>query len=120
MNRRISYLIMLLFMIATSFSPVYAEEVDRTFDITQLPQKLATVLNISETAGKLLASALFLLMFMLPVLFLTKSILPVLFVGFLTLGFLVVIGWLDGWIILLLALFAAIMVSDKFKDLIGG
>jgi uncharacterized membrane protein (DUF106 family) len=103
---------------------VHAEESEEV-DLSQVPNKLAEMLNIPLFAGQLLASLVFMSLFLLPTVFACSKFekdvfYPTAFVGFMTLGVCIAIGWLPFWILLILCMLVAFMFSGKIKGWISG
>ena len=114
-----------LFGLAFLIPFVYADTGD-VVDISELPQRLATALNIPLFAGQILASMLLMSFFLFPTIFISlwakaKDItIPCLFVGIGTLCLCVAIGWFPVWILLLLSLLTAIMLAGKMRGWVSG
>ena len=93
-------------------------------DFNEIPVKLAEALNISTFSGQILASLIFLLLVMLPVLFLAKttrlSFFSVLLTGGVTLGFLTALGWLPYWVILIVSMVVAYAFASFLKGMFTG
>ncbi|MBA7493375.1 hypothetical protein ES702_03933 [subsurface metagenome] len=81
-----------------------------------LPDAFADVLGISPFSAGILLSGIFLMMFLLPIVWYGKSSLAVMMVGLVNIGFLVTIGWLPTWIILIIILLIAGMYASKIAD----
>lgn len=102
--------------------PCYAEaDDDKTLDIMQVPERLSNALGIPLIASQLFVSGIFLVMFLLPCAIWSKdNVIPSLIVGFVVLGFLIVIDWIPYWIMLIVAMIVALMYAGKMRDFITG
>ena len=93
-------------------------------DFNEIPVKLAEALNISTFSGQILASLIFMLFVLLPVLYLAKtmklSFFAVLLTGGVTLGFLTALGWLPYWVILVVSLVVAYAFANTLKGMFTG
>lgn len=99
---------------------VHADASNSDVNLLDLPTKLANALGIPQFAGQILVCAIFMLMFMLPVAIYSKTLLPPLFVGILVLAFLIAVGWLDFWFLLVICLFISLMFAGAMRDFITG
>jgi len=59
-------------------------------------------------------------MVLLPIAIYSKSLVPPLIVGFCMMSFLVALGWLPFWILLLITIIVAFLWGDKIKNVITG
>lgn len=86
-----------------------------TVDLTGFPQALANQLGISLFAGQMLASLIFLVLVMLPVLFFTrgKNIFATLIVGMSSLGFCVALGWFPAWSLVMIVFITVLLFSTR-------
>lgn len=96
---------------------VYAEE-EPDVDIVYIPQQLSNALNIPLIASEILISLAIMLSLALPLAMLKAKGLLILIIFFSTMGFLVVLGWLPFWLLLVLSLMVAFMYADKFKRML--
>lgn len=117
---KIRILMIALFSLLNMVSFVGAVDEENQVNLLDLPTKLANALGIPQFAGQILVCAIFMFMFMLPTVVYTKTLLPPLFVGFLTMGFLIAVGWLPFWFLLIMCLMVALMFSGSMRDLITG
>jgi len=126
---RIASIIICFFILFNLFSPVFAEDEEKNISLQDLPKQLTERLGLPTTnnyfAGRLLGSAIFLMLFLLPTIFACNrfqqdALLPSLFVGFIVLGFCIALGWLDYWFLLIITLVVALMFSGKMRDWISG
>jgi len=101
-----------LFLIINSVFPVYASA---SVDLESLPEALADQLGISDFSGGILTSALFLLMFVLPVAIWRRGFMASLFMCFLTICFEVAVGWLPYWILIMMTLIIAGLYASKLS-----
>lgn len=116
--RKYALIVFGLLILFLKFPMVYADE--GRVNLLDLPIYFAEHLGISHFAGQILVCAIFMLAFMLPVVIYSKTILPPLFVGLLVLGFLIAVGWLDMWFLLVFCLLIALMFAGAMRDLITG
>ena len=95
---------------------------DRTINVMDFPQQLADALGMPLFAGQILASLLLMLGFILPVLFITKgkNMLMALIMGFSTMCLCVALAWLPIWVLLMVALIAALMMAGQMRNWLGG
>ena len=98
---------------------VYAQD-EGEVDLTDLPSNLAKALGVSEAVAKLIASACVMLLFLTPVLMLTKNLYAILMIGFIAMGTLIALGWLDFWFILVISLIIASLWGSKIAKAISG
>lgn len=93
---------------------------DPDVDLSGLPQAFADALGITLFAGQLLASTIFVSLFVFPTLYLTNKRanqgLASLVVGLLAILVCVGFGWLDIFIIILLSLITASLFAIKMKN----
>lgn len=129
MGQHLKHLVILLAILFLIFwiSPVLADDGD--IQMLNLPEMLTDRLGLPDTAdyfaGKLLASTIFLSLFMVPTLFACNKfnkepLLPTVFVGILSFGFCIAIGWLEYWFLLIVCLIVALMFAGRMRDWIGG
>jgi len=103
-------------------SPVYAET---EVNLLTLHEALGERLGVGTFAGGLIASAILLMMTILPVALINRSRkggggpMAELFIGLTILGVCVAITWFPVWIFVLLCFLTAIMFSDKLRGAIG-
>ena len=120
MKKRCLALIPLFFLML--ISPVYAED---DVNLLTLHEQLGERLGVGTFAGGLIASAILLMIFILPVALINRSRKggggPVaeLFLGLAILGVCVAITWFPVWIFVLLCFLTALMFSDKITGIIG-
>ena len=89
-------------------------------DISALPTYLADALTISEFAGGLLASVFVVALCVAVIAIFTRD--PITLVIFTLLGMTVSIGlgWLDYWVLFVVALVVALAYSNKITGMLGG
>lgn len=97
---------------------MYAPDEEPDVDIVYIPQQLSDALNIPLVASEILVSIAIMLSLALPLALLKAKGLLILIIFFPTMGFLVVLGWLPFWLLLVLSLMVALMYADKFKKLL--
>jgi len=103
-------------------SPVYAES---EVNLLTLHEALGEKLGVGTFAGGLIASAILLMMFIMPVALINRSRkggggpMAELFIGLTILGVCVAITWFPVWIFVLLCFLVAVMFSDKITGVIG-
>lgn len=95
-----------------------------SLQITDIPSWLAGTWGISETAAQILISAIVIFTLLLPTMYLAKSssnaTVIYLFVFFLTECFLVAVGWLPYWILIVTVALAALAVAALGTDAVTG
>jgi len=97
---------------------------DDGVDISQFPQTLSDALGIPLIAGQMLASMLFLCLFLFPTMLLTNKrsnqFVAIIFVGLGCLGVTVALTWLPYWFFLIICMIVALMFAGTMRDLITG
>lgn len=89
----------------------------QAMDISEIPTSLADGLNISETAAEMVLTAMVLLSCGLALSMLPGSNMAlVVIVELGALGMLTAIGWVDGWLIVMVALVLALIFGSKLRD----
>jgi len=117
--------IFLLFSLAfilqvQTMGKVEAQDNGTDLNLTSFPELLAEKLSISEFAGKILASLIIMLAFILPTALYTRSLIPPIFIGTLVMGFCIGIGYLDYWFLLVVAMLVAFMFASKIREVVTG
>lgn len=100
-------------------SIVYAET--GSVDISKFPNRLSEMLTISLFSARLLASAILTSFFVFPTMLLTgrkNQFMPTLVILFMCLCVCIGLGWLDYWILLLIAFAVAGLWATRFKDMV--
>lgn len=122
MNRKHALMFLGLVLALMLIQVVYAqtEQNQNQINILDIPKRLSEAFGISEYAGKLLASACFTFIFMLPIMIWARNIYVMLIVGLICMGFCVAIGWLDVWFILIVCLLIAGLWSGKMRGWLTG
>ncbi len=106
-----------------SIMPVYAES---EINLLTLHEALGERLGVGTFAGGLIASAILLMMGILPTALINRSRkggggpIAEIFVGIVLLGVCVAVTWFPIWIFVLLCFIIALMFSDKLTGLMGG
>lgn len=86
-------------------------------DINEIPEYLADSLNISSTAAGMVLTAMVLMSAGLMLAMLKGSNMAlIIIVELSTLGMLTAIGWVDAWLIVMVALVLALMFGSKLRD----
>ena len=119
LNKWILCVLIVSLVILINVPHVYAQD-EGEVDLTDLPSNLAKALGVSEAVAKLLASACVMLLFLTPVLMLTKNLYAILMIGFIAMGTLIALGWLDFWFILVISLIIASLWGSKIAKAISG
>jgi len=116
-----------LFVLLAFVLPVYAS--DDEVNMMDLPRYLSEKLGLPTGgdyfAGRILASGIVLMLFLLPTVFACTKfgkdvVIPSLFAGFLAFGFDVALGWLDWWFLLIICMVVALMFSGQMRNFITG
>lgn len=93
-------------------------------DITEIPARFGDMLGTTEFVGGLIASAIFLCMFLFPAMFLargrTSQTYVILFLGITVLGICVALTWLPVFIFFVLCLLIGLLFAGKIRTFIGG
>ncbi len=114
----------ILFFVSLKVQPVKAET--DSYNLTDLPNGVADYFGIDVFSAEILVSALFLLFTtMLCGVAFYKSqnsavLYAVLVVDFVSMGFLVALGWLPYWIFLMVCLLVAILLAMQLRGMITG
>jgi len=119
LNKWILCVLIVSLVILINVPRVYAQD-EGEVDLTDLPSNLAKALGVSEAVAKLLASACVMLLFLTPVLMLTRNLYAILMIGFIAMGILIALGWLDFWFILAISLIIASLWGSKIAKAISG
>lgn len=119
LNKWILCVLIVSLVILINVPHVYAQD-EGEVDLTDLPSNLAKALGVSEAVAKLLASACVMLLFLTPVLMLTRNLYAILMIGFIAMGTLIALGWLDFWFILVISLIIASLWGSKIAKAISG
>lgn len=119
-----SKLVFTLFLLFALVAVAYAQDDDETVNLQDLPVQISERLNIPLEAAEYLTACLFLGWFLFPALLLTKEHVSQSFVvavmGLPIMGFAIILGWLDYWFLILVALLMALMYSGRARDFLGG
>lgn len=91
-----------------------------SLDLAGFPQALANAFGTTLLGGQLIASAILLLIGLLPTLVLTKNIFAHTMVGVVLLALSVALGWLPAWIFIILMLLIAALVASMFRSWLSG
>ena len=117
MNKWILCVLIVSLVILINVPHVYAKG---EVNLMDLPKNLAQALGVSEAVAKLIASACVMLLFLTPVLMVTKNLYAILMIGFIAMGTLIALGWLDFWFILVISLIIASLWGSKIAKAISG
>lgn len=117
MNKWILCVLIVSLAVLMNAPHVYAQG---EVDLTDLPSNLAKALGVSKAVAKLIASSCVMLLFLTPVLMLTKNLYAIMMMGFITIGILIALGWLDFWFILVISLIIASLWGSKIAKTITG
>lgn len=93
------------------------EEEEDAITLQNVPLRLGEKWGISTFAAGLFTSTILMFAFLFPLVIWEKSGIIVLVVAFSVMGFLVAIGWLPYWIMLMVSLFVVAMYSHKIKEM---
>jgi len=113
-------LFLLLVLFSSALIPTAYADDEGNFDLAAVPQALADRLNISLFASQTLIAVIFLCMTMFPTLLLTRHPIAHVVMGIATVSFLVTIGWIPTWILLMLVLTVVVLLSGKMRGWVGG
>lgn len=96
---------------------------EREPSLASFPIRLGEVLHIGIWGGKLLASMIISLMFLLPTAYASKDLkspeIPLIIIGFLDLALLVAMNYLPAWLLLLVAMIIAMWYASMMKGWFG-
>jgi hypothetical protein len=108
-------------------SMVHAIDEDEVVNLGDFPQKLADALNVSLFVGQLLASLIFMAIFLLPSMLIAgywggagAVLYTVIIVGLASSGVCVALAWFPVWLYAIMCLLIAVMFATKFTGLVGG
>ena len=120
-------LILFLILLIMPVSMAHAVDEDEVVNLGDFPQKLADALGISLFVGQLLASLIFMALFLFPAMLIAgyfggagAVLYTVIFVGLGSSGVCVGLGWLPVWLYLVTCLLIALMFASKMRELITG
>lgn len=89
--------------------------------MTQWPEGLANQLSINDFTAGILLSAIFIIVFVLPMaLWERRGIFGKLIVGVITLGFCVAVSWLPTYFLVIITILIAVMLAGVSRKWIGG
>ena len=91
-----------------------------TVDISTFPQYLADALNISTFGGQLIASVFVVALITVCIAIFTRDPITLIIFVFLGLTVDIALGWLDYWVLFVVALMIALAYSKKITDMLGG
>ena len=93
-------------------------------DLTDVPVVVAESLNIDLFAGKLICSAILIMIFLIPISMIVKSKygswIPEMSITLIVLGICIGIGWLDAWIFILLCVMVGLGIAVSMRKIITG
>jgi len=116
------FITLMLFVFIAIVPLAYAN--DDSVNLSDFPQKLADALAIPLFAGQILASTIFIGLFLFPTLLLTRGINEQLIIGLLvglsTMSFTIAVGWLPWWLLLMVVLITALMFAGSMRNWITG
>lgn len=88
--------------------------------LTDIPGRLADTLDISETSAELLVSVAILSAIALALSAARAPVLGMVIILVCVMGLLTALGWIDTWVMVLAALFAAGLWATIFSGILGG
>lgn len=89
-------------------------------DISALPEYLAEALTVSTLAGELLCSIFVIMLIVACVAIFTRDPITLIIFVFLGLTVDIALGWLDYWVLFVVALLVALAYSKNITDMLGG
>ena len=118
MQRKL-FIFLFFFLIFLFITPVLAQDEDET-NILDWPQGISDQLGIPVFASKMLLCSIFLFMFTFPLMLIRRvNVLVASATVILVMGFLVGVGWMDYWFLLVIVLLIGGMWSMKMKGWLG-
>lgn len=115
---RAVFVLILVFLAFSLVGLVCADE-EEGVNMGDIPERLSQRLNIPLEAANFLFTSMILGMFLFPALLLTRGRvsqnLVVGVVGLPILGFAILMGWTDFWLLLFMAMLMAIMLAGKVR-----
>ena len=127
-EEQMKYSIMILFLclLVIPISLVHASS-DESVNLGDFPQKLADALNVSLFVGQLLASLIFMCLFLLPSILIAgyfggagAVLYAILFVGLGSGAICTALGWLPAWLFILMAVIAGLLLAGNARDWMTG
>ena len=127
-EKQMKYSIILLFLclLVIPVSLVHASE-EETVNLGDVPQKLADALGVSLFVGQLLASLIFMALFLFPTMLIAgyfggsgAVLYTIIFVGLGSSGVCTALGWLPYWMMIVEALIVVGLWSSKMAGVFGG
>lgn len=107
--------------------PVTPPSSESVVNLADFPQQLAVALTVSLFVGQLLASLIFMSLFLFPAILIAGYwggaggvLYSIIFVGLGSSGVCVALGWLPVWLYLVMSLLIALMFAGKMRELITG
>jgi len=120
-------IILFLALLIMPIPLVFATSEDETVNLGDVPQKLADALNVSLFVGQLLASLIFMSIFLFPSMLIAgyfggagAVLYAILFVGLGSSAVCVALSWLPIWIFIIVCMFVSLMLAGTMRDLITG
>lgn len=93
-------------------------------NMSAIPITIAEGLNIDLWAGKLICSAIAILIILMPITMIVKSRhsswIPEVAITLLIMGFCMGLGWLDAWIFIVFCMLIGLMFALKMRKVIAG
>jgi hypothetical protein len=120
-------IILFLTLLVMPISLAYASSDDQSVNLGDFPAKLADALNVSLFVGQLLASLIFMSLFLFPSILIAgyfggsgAVLYDIVFVGLGSSGVCVGLGWLPVWLYIIMCLLIGLMFASKWRQIITG
>jgi hypothetical protein len=119
MNKKI---ILMILISLVALTPMAHATDGEGINLSTFPQALADYFGVSLLAGQILATSIFLALFIFPLLVFTKgkNIMLTVIVSFLVMGTCLAFGWLPYWIFILTAVTVGLLFGGSIRDMISG
>lgn len=120
------FFLVLFIAIITFISPVLGQNGTeyKEINLTHIPIALADQMNIDLFPAQLFCSSVFMMIVIMPVSIIARSkrasFIPEVAISLIVMGFLIGIGWLPYWFLIILSVLIALMFAGKMRDVITG
>lgn len=109
------FLLVSLFFLVLTITPVCFADNETDVDITLFPQQLSERWNISPFAAGVFLSVCVVFAFLLPLSLLKLKGIAYLIIGLCILPFCIAIGWMSYWVMILLVLLIAVLYASRIR-----
>jgi hypothetical protein len=120
-------IILFLTLLVMPISLAYASSDDQSVNLGDFPAKLADALNVSLAVGQLLASLIFMSLFLFPSMLIAgyfggsgAVLYAIIFVGLGSSAVCAFLGWLPSWLFIMMAVIAGLLLAGNARDWMTG